>query len=90
MNLVKDFVVNKAVDVVSFREAVNFSTFVLQGAPIGAIRDSCVQVQRAAGHDVNVIASGFQIQIPFGCGVHSRANDSLAPNDEGRVAFARD
>jgi hypothetical protein len=41
-NLVEYLVINQAVDVVSFREPVDFSAFVLQGTPIDAICNSRV------------------------------------------------
>ena len=70
-------VVDEAIDLVSLREAVDFTTFVLQGPPIDAIRNSCVEVQRSARHDVYVISSGLQLQIPLCAFIRGRMNSSL-------------
>jgi len=54
-DLVKDFVIDEAIDVVSLGEIVDFTAFMLQGAPEDAFGYARVQRQRSAGHDVNIV-----------------------------------
>jgi hypothetical protein len=66
-DLMEGFVISETIDVVSLREPVDFTALMLEHTPVEAIRYSCVEVKRSAGHDVDVIGFGSQLQIPRLC-----------------------
>jgi len=55
----------------------------LEHTPVEAIRYSCVEVQRSAGHDVDVISFGSQLQIPRLCNSFAKRMSCSARDDKG-------
>ena len=65
VDIAKGLVINETVDIVSFCEDVHSSAFMFQGSTQDVVGHSRVQVQRPAGHNVDVVASlTVQLQIP--------------------------
>jgi hypothetical protein len=59
------FVIHQPVDAVTLRESLDLAAFVFQCSAENVIRNSGVQIQRPARHDVHVIAPvSSQLQIP--------------------------